>query len=87
MTPTTELPPNVVNALSKGRKIEAIKLLRDAERMDLKDAKETVEAYAQSRPEMSAALETASREGVARLLRWALVAVAAFVMWYWLRGR
>ena len=86
MTPATELPPNVVNALSRGRKVEAIRLLREAERMELEDAEETVEAYARSRPELIAKAETAGRDGVARLLRWGLVAVAALVMWYWFGG-
>jgi hypothetical protein len=86
MTTMTDLPPNVVNALSQGRKIEAIKLLRESNGMGLKDAKDTVEAYARSRPEMGARLQAANREGVARLLRWALVVVAAFVMWFWFRS-
>jgi hypothetical protein len=40
-----ELPPEVLDALSRNRKIEAIKLLRESHNMDLKSAKETIEHY------------------------------------------
>ncbi len=40
-----ELPPEVQAALARGQKIEAIKLLREARGMGLKEAKEAVEAH------------------------------------------
>jgi hypothetical protein len=40
-----KLPDKVVNALLSGKKIEAIKLLRAAQGLGLKEAKERVEAY------------------------------------------
>lgn len=40
-----ELPPQVQAALARGQKIEAIKLLREARGMGLKEAKEAVEAH------------------------------------------
>lgn len=39
------LPPEVQTALARGQKIEAIKLLREARGMGLKEAKEAVEAH------------------------------------------
>jgi translation elongation factor EF-Ts len=86
MNPTTELPPNVVSALSQGRKIEAIKMLRESSGLGLKDAKETVEAYADSRPEVGARLAAANREGVGSFLRWVAFAVAAAITWFWWGG-
>jgi len=85
MGPVTELPANVVSALSRGRKVEAIRLLRESGGMDLEDAKDTVEEYARSRPELGARTEATSRQDVARLLRWLAVGVAMAVMWFWLR--
>lgn len=44
------LPEDVVAALVQGNKIEAIKRLRTARGMGLKEAKEAVEAYAPTDP-------------------------------------
>lgn len=46
MTTTTELEPEVVQALQSGRKIEAIKKLRALRGIGLKEAKELVDLYA-----------------------------------------
>jgi len=40
-----ELPPDVVDALRRGRKIDAIKLIRERQGLDLKDAKALVERF------------------------------------------
>lgn len=45
-----ELPDDVVAAIEDGRKIEAIKLLREQRGLDLKSAKEAVEDDAARRP-------------------------------------
>ncbi|MEZ5501010.1 MAG: ribosomal protein L7/L12 [Steroidobacteraceae bacterium] len=44
MTSTHDLPSEVIDALRKGRKIEAIKLLRERHGVGLKEAKDMVEA-------------------------------------------
>jgi len=44
------LPPEVVSALRSGRKIEAIKLLREAKGIGLKEAKHAVDAYIRANP-------------------------------------
>jgi ribosomal protein L7/L12 len=41
------LPPNVVDALQKGQKIEAIRLMREQTGLGLKEAKDAVDAYQQ----------------------------------------
>jgi len=55
---TIHLPPAAADAIERGQLIEAIKIVRDANRIDLKSAKEAVEAHAARRnggaPEMSA---------------------------------
>jgi hypothetical protein len=40
-----ELPPDVVDALRRGRKVDAIKLVRERQGLDLKDAKALVERF------------------------------------------
>jgi ribosomal protein L7/L12 len=41
------LPPDVVDALQKGQKIEAIRLMREQTGLGLKEAKDAVEGYQQ----------------------------------------
>lgn len=48
--PSDSLPDDVLDALRRGRKIEAIKLLREGRGIGLKEAKETIDAYADTRP-------------------------------------
>ncbi len=43
--PNRSLPPNVVEALRRGDKIEAIKLLREATRVGLAEAKAAVDRH------------------------------------------
>jgi hypothetical protein len=42
-TPYTNLPPNVIDALRRGKKIEAIKHYRNATSVSLKEAKDVIE--------------------------------------------
>ncbi len=49
-TENKELPAEVINALSSGRKIEAIKLLRGEWNIDLKEAKDIVDQHIASDP-------------------------------------
>lgn len=46
----TTLPPDVVEALRKGNKIEAIKRLREATKLGLAEAKGMVEQLEQAKP-------------------------------------
>lgn len=47
-----EMPHEVVAALERGRKIEAIKLLRESRGLGLKEAKEAVELYVREHPHL-----------------------------------
>jgi ribosomal protein L7/L12 len=49
-TPPSSLPRDVIDAIARGDTIEAIKRLREAARVDLKTAKDAVEAYAKGQP-------------------------------------
>lgn len=47
-----EMPHEVIEALERGRKIEAIKLLREGQGLGLKEAKEAVECYLREHPHL-----------------------------------
>ena len=66
-----EMPPEVMAALGRGHKIEAIKLLRESRGLGLKDAKEAVEAHVRKHPELHRSVG-ASRHG---LLFWLVLIV------------
>lgn len=50
MSESSPLPAEVVNAIHAGRKIEAIKLLREDRNLGLKEAKQAVDAYIRANP-------------------------------------
>jgi ribosomal protein L7/L12 len=50
MDPHRSLPQDVIDAIARGDRIDAIRRLRDAARVDLKTAHDAVEAYADGRP-------------------------------------
>ena len=68
------LPPDVQAAIAQGRKIEAIKRLREAAGMDLKDAKDAVERHQRATTPHAApaAIHPESRSGL-----WLVIALIA----------
>lgn len=50
MNESNNLPAEVVNAILAGRKVAAIKLLREARGLGLKEAKHAVDAYIRANP-------------------------------------
>ncbi len=79
-----DLPWDVASALQKGQKIEAIKLLREARGIGLKEAKDTVDRHVQSDPLLKAKLAAAQAEATRALLTWLLVVGALAVGAYYL---
>lgn len=81
------LPDAAVSALEQGNKIEAIKLVREAHGLDLKDSKQRVEAFIATRPDLAGAFA----EKGARVRRIVLVIAvlsileAIFLAWFFLR--
>lgn len=60
---TAPLPPRAQSVLQdEGNIIEAIKIVREVEGIGLKEAKERVEKWLASQPELKQQLETRSRE-------------------------
>lgn len=64
----TELPDEVIAELEAGRKLSAIKLLRTRQGLDLKDAKEIVEAYLEDHPTVSAHQVPQTDSGIGRII-------------------
>ena len=82
-----ELPLEAVTLLQEGRKIEAIKSVREAEGLGLKEAKGRVDAFLDREPLLKAQYELRQRAARRKFFLWFLVVdvliVAAIV--YWLR--
>ena len=67
------LPPEAIDALQRGNKIEAIKIVRQAQKLDLKDAKDRVDAYVENDPALRQKLTSASAESMRGLVRWVVI--------------
>jgi ribosomal protein L7/L12 len=76
-----EFPAAAIDALTKGHKIEAIKILRQEWGLDLKEAKDTVDTYVKARPDLASEFKEAST-GNKRLWLWLLVLLAAMLLSY-----
>jgi hypothetical protein len=84
----TSLPPDAVGALERGRVIEAIKIVRVATGLGLKESKDAVDAYLAANPalkERNAA--TASEFNRAGLMLFVFLALAGVVLYLVLRQR
>ena len=84
--PAPTIPSQAIAELHQGRKIEAIRLVREAQGLGLKEAKEAVEAYVKSQPALQMAMEAKNKEAKGALVRWLLVAGAIIAAVYVLVG-
>ena len=83
------LPPAAIAALWKGQMIEAIKVVREARDLDLKEAKDAVEAYLKTQPALQkkrAMAQAELRQGFFRWLAVIVVLLALAAYWFWTRG-
>jgi hypothetical protein len=79
------LPSSVVSALSQGNKLEAIKLLREAHGIGLKEAKDLVDQYEESGPGLgmgTAGSQQMSKRGVFNWIVLLAVALLACLWWF-----
>ena len=75
-----ELPATAIEALTKGRKIEAIKIVRQETGVGLKEAKDAVDAYVAARPELVSQRQEAS--GSSKLWIWLLILIGAGLLFF-----
>ena len=79
------LPEAAVAALSQGNKIEAIKILREAQHIGLKESKDAVEEYIRTQPALQQKFAAADADAKRSLLRLTItMALAAVAAYYWL---
>lgn len=88
MAQVDDLPPQVMHALKAGRKIEAIKLLREARGIGLAEAKDAVEGVALAQPRAGKVHRAAAKDdtGVGRLVLVLAVLGACLAAYYFLAG-
>lgn len=81
------LPLEAITLLNEGKLIEAIKSVRQAEQLGLKDAKDRVDAYLAHEPLLKAQLEMVQRAARRKFFFWFLIIDALIVaaVIYWLR--
>ena len=85
---TRELPEPALAELRKGSKIGAIKIVREQWSLGLKEAKDLVDAYIESRPELQKAMWEAQAGARSALLKWLVViALLAAAAYYFLAGK
>jgi len=78
-----DFPAEALTALWQGNKIEAIKILRQALHIDLKDAKDKVDQYVSNEPALQQKLATAQTESLRGLVRWLfIIGVVAIAVYY-----
>ena len=66
-------PADAIQALRRGNKIEAIKLVRLARNIGLKEAKDAVEDYLRAQPALLQQLNASQAQGREGFVRWLVV--------------
>ncbi len=82
-----QMPAMVVEALRRGNKIEAIKILRLERKLQLKDAKDLVDDYIVRDPVLNAQFQKAQSEFKGKLVVWLLVLFAIGIGAYYLLAK
>jgi hypothetical protein len=84
------LPLEAVTLLGEGRLIEAVKVVRQTERLGLRAARKRVDAHLARDPMLRVQIETAQKEARRKFYFWFflvdLVIAAAVIYWFFYRG-
>ena len=83
--PQRQLPPAALVALSKGNKIEAIKIVRTEWNFGLKEAKDQVDDYVRSHPALAGAVGSQAASG-SRVMWLIVLIVLALGVYYYFRA-
>lgn len=76
------MPIEAINALQKGSKIEAIRFIREENKMGLKDAKDFVEQYIRDNPSIQSQLAARQRESL-QGFRWLIISILVIGLTYY----
>ena len=81
-TPSDPLPADAIAAIQRGRKIDAIKILRTTHKLGLKEAKDIVDGYMENDPVLARKYrqQSTGAGSILRLLAFAVVVAIG----YWL---
>lgn len=83
-----DLPAEVITALERGSKIDAIKFLRESSGVGLKEAKEMVEEFIERSPDVKMRMDAANVKSAAGALRWLIPIIAiAVAVYFYLAGK
>jgi ribosomal protein L7/L12 len=87
MEQKTTIPQDAVAALHRGNKIEAIKLVREAQGIGLKEAKDLVEQFLRTDQTVQASFAQMRAQSGGSSLRWwvIVIGIAALVLYFWRR--
>lgn len=80
-TTQTDLPETVISAIRADRKVAAIKLLRQERGLDLKDAKDAVDAYIEQNPGAVGSMSPMPESGVNPIVVIVIVVVAGYLLY------
>ena len=84
------LPLEAVTLLTEGRVVEAIKSVRQAEGLGLRDAKNRIDAHLAQDPMLRVQIETLQRDARRKFFFWFVVVdlfiAAGFIYWFYYRG-
>ena len=81
-----DLPPLALRALAQGKKIDAIKIVRQEWGVGLKDAKDAVDAIIRTRPDLAATVQESSAASQRGCLVWVIcLALVGVAIVYYLR--
>lgn len=67
------LPPEAISHLHNGRMIEALKIVRQAEGLPLKEAKYRIDSYIQSQPSLRSVMAAKRTEAKVASVRWLVI--------------
>lgn len=81
-TPASPLSSSVGDALQRGNKIEAIRLLREQTGLGLKEAKEAVEAMPHQPPKNSPSYKVADRPGKGLVFALVILGLIGYFLFY-----
>ena len=83
----TVLSAEVISALHRGNKIEAIKLLREEQGIGLKEAKDAVDAYVRTQPDLEATFAAAQSRTSRSAVLWLMILIGGAILIYFFTNR
>jgi ribosomal protein L7/L12 len=79
----TAMPPAAIDALERGNKIEAVRLVREHAGIGLKQAKDAVDAYERAHPRLDPMVAPGEVRRGSGLVGWITAAVIVGLLVYW----